>query len=199
MALAGQPDPGRPPSTWQWAAFAVLFGLLVYEAHGLREVLRFNELLRSGDYHRAAELSLPQASFARAYARGREAASGGGATGAAGDTFESALDAYRASSASAPAGISGAVTFNMANLYLRQGVALNASGDDDLGIALVELAKENYRDLLRKNSGDWSAKYNLELAVLLFPEPPELDPTEQGMPERSTRATASAPLHKELP
>ena len=36
--------------------------------------------------------------------------------------------------------------------------------------ALVELAKQRYRDLLRADPGDWDARYNLERALWLAPE-----------------------------
>jgi len=53
--------------------------------------------------------------------------------------------------------------------------------------------------VLRRNSRDWDAKYNLERALSLLPDPPETKPEEDIMPERSPRATTAMPARGELP
>lgn len=64
--------------------------------------------------------------------------------------------------------------FNLANLYLRQGLAQGAGGPGGSeALPLVELAKQRYRDLLRASPGDWDARYNLERALRLAPEEQE--------------------------
>ena len=65
--------------------------------------------------------------------------------------------------------------------------------------ARKELAKENYRELLRTDSNDWHAKYNLEHALHLLPESSEQEIDEDIMPERSPRALTAAPSRGELP
>jgi mxaK protein len=59
-----------------------------------------------------------------------------------------------------------AALYDLANLYLRQGMTHAASDS----LATLELAKQRYRDLLRANPLDWDARYNLERALRLAPE-----------------------------
>ncbi|RLA02555.1 MAG: MxaK protein, partial [Gammaproteobacteria bacterium] len=56
------------------------------------------------------------------------------------------------------------------NIHLRDAQALAAS--DTGRIALVSLAKQDYRTALLINSSLWDARYNLELALLMVPEEP---------------------------
>ena len=56
---------------------------------------------------------------------------------------------------------------------LRQAVALRAAEQPGQALALIELAKEHYRDVLRHDSGHWDARYNLERAQRLVPDPEE--------------------------
>jgi mxaK protein len=60
-----------------------------------------------------------------------------------------------------------AARYNSANLLLRQGMVQRAAGQDGQALALIELAKEGYREVLRGNPGDWPARYNLERAQRL--------------------------------
>ncbi len=68
--------------------------------------------------------------------------------------------------AGVPSHVRHTALFNVANLYLRQGMQ-STSGDS---LASVELAKQRYRDLLRLAPNDWDARYNLERALRLAPE-----------------------------
>ncbi|MBX2824331.1 MAG: hypothetical protein KTR33_06350 [Gammaproteobacteria bacterium] len=61
-----------------------------------------------------------------------------------------------------------AALFNLANSYMRQG--MRAELQPGQSRALIELAKQRYRDLLRLNPSDWDARYNLERALQLAPE-----------------------------
>jgi len=60
--------------------------------------------------------------------------------------------------------------FNRGNIHLRDAQALPAS--DTGRIALVGLAKQDYRTALLINPSLWDARYNLELALLMVPEEP---------------------------
>lgn len=92
----------------------------------------------------------PESHFALAYAL---AASGAN---------DIALKRYGALHGDSPLGL--AARYNSANLLLRQGLAHRARGQDGQALALIELAKEGYREVLRRNPGDWPARYNLERA-----------------------------------
>jgi mxaK protein len=68
-----------------------------------------------------------------------------------------------------------AARYNSANLLMRQAMALRDAGQPGQALALVELAKEHYRDVLRHDSGHWNARYNLERAQRLVPDPEEAE------------------------
>ena len=66
--------------------------------------------------------------------------------------------------------LEAAAYFNRGNIHLRDAQALPAS--DTGRIALVGLAKQDYRSALLLNPNLWDARYNLELALLMVPEEP---------------------------
>ena len=76
-----------------------------------------------------------------------------------------------------------AALYNLANLYLRQGMA-SASGD---ALAAMELAKQRYRDLLRADPLDWDARYNLERALRMAPENDAAFAAEPQLPAEQRR------------
>jgi mxaK protein len=93
----------------------------------------------------------------------------------------------------------GDVHYNLANLYLRRALEYRESGADDLALPLVELAKEYYRELLRKDSLDWSSKYNLELALRVAPETELTEVEEERNPEHNPRSAAGIQVRRPLP
>lgn len=105
-------------------------------------------------------INLPaQVQFAQAYAL---AASG---------ADQPALNRYRALQAHGPLG--QAAAYNSANLLLRQALVVRAGTQPGQAIALIELAKELYRDVLRADPQHWDARYNLDRAQRLLPDPDE--------------------------
>lgn len=66
--------------------------------------------------------------------------------------------------------------YNRGNIHLREAQALAAA--DTARIALVGLAKQDYRNALLLNSSLWDARFNLELALLMVPEEP---PSSQAL------------------
>lgn len=68
-----------------------------------------------------------------------------------------------------------AARYNSANLLMRQAVALRDAEQPGQALALIELAKEHYRDVLRHDPGHWNARYNLERAQRLVPDPEEAE------------------------
>lgn len=158
---------------------------IVYELYQLLSAQRFNAALERGAFLEAGQATV-QGRFARAYGLQQQG------------EFEQALLAY-AELEARDSELAAAARFNMANLYLRQGLTLGGEQNDDLAIPLIELAKETYRELLRLNSEDWDAKYNLERALSLLPDPEAKESEEDIMPERSPRATTAMPARGELP
>ena len=71
--------------------------------------------------------------------------------------------------------VGAAARFNAANLLLRQASALRAGTQPGQAVALIELAKEGLREVLRRDPQHWDARYNLERAQRLLPDPDEAD------------------------
>jgi hypothetical protein len=163
---------------------AIMLGI-AYELYLLMSAQRFNAALERGAFLEAGQRTM-LGRFAKAYGLQQRG------------EFEQTLLAY-GEVEPRDAELAAAVRFNMANLYLRQALTLGGEQNDDLAIPLIELAKENYRALLRLNSRDWDAKYNLERALSLLPDPAEQESEADIMPERSPRATTAMPARGELP
>lgn len=82
-----------------------------------------------------------------------------------------------------------AARYNSANLLLRQAAAQGAGEHAGQTLALIELAKENYREVLRQDPNDWNARYNLERAQRLLPDP---DGDEEAPPALQRDAERAA-------
>ena len=138
---------------------------------------RWNDLIASGRLPvESAELP-PAVRFAQAYAQA--------ASGADGE----ALQRYRALQDDTALG--QAARFNSANLLLRQAVAVRAGSQPGMAIALIELAKESYRDVLRADPAHWEARYNLERAQRLLADPEEQDAEPPAINRNAERAATT--------
>lgn len=60
--------------------------------------------------------------------------------------------------------------YNLGNLYLEQAVQQAKAMNINEAMPLAGLAKQAYRQSLALDSGNWDAKYNLEVAMRLLPE-----------------------------
>ena len=58
-------------------------------------------------------------------------------------------------------------------------------------LALIELAKENYRQLLRRDPDAWDARYTLERAQRLVPEPEQVDDAPPELNRNAERAATT--------
>lgn len=104
---------------------------------------------------------------------------------AAGGHFEAAESRYvRLIDSVAENSVSQIARFNLANLYLREGVREELPGNTTR--ALLEIAKQRYRDLLHADPDNWDARYNLELALRASPER-ERDDGNKGPPPKRVR------------
>ena len=101
---------------------------------------------------------------------------------------ETALGLYKRAESDAAPQLKSLALYNAANIYLRQALALRGSGNEQQAPALLELAKENYREALRIDSQDWDARYNLERALRLAPEEEPEVATDNAAPKQSERA-----------
>jgi mxaK protein len=167
-----------------FAATVLLFGsVAVYQAVRFQQSLRVNEAIRSASASQL-ESRIPESRFARAVALAR-----------AGDT-EQALREYTALAASERGDLRRRALYNLGNLYLR-----NALSDEQTfrSLALVELAKRNYRLLLRETPMDWDARYNLERALWLAPEIEQQYVEEEPPPDREQATSTLQRARLDLP
>ena len=177
----------QSPKLTAIAILSVLTLAIGYDGIRFSYEQRFNNALAKGN---AALVTGPLGAhrhFAKAYALGKQ-----------GD-FKATVAAYAAIDATPGGPLQMDIKYNLANLYFRQASQLREIGADDLAMPLIELAKQNYRELLRIDSGHWDAKYNLELALVLAPEMDPVDPLEEMNPERSPNALTKTQLREPLP
>ena len=149
------------------AGIAVCAVLAGYQALRLREALRVNDAISAASHSASAgggrsanglaDASLPEAQFARAVALGKS-----------GD-YEGALKQYKILGRGEHADIAVDALYNAGNLQLRE--ALRDGRDAAVRmLPLIELAKQSYRSVLRRDPQSWDARYNLERALWLAPE-----------------------------
>lgn len=165
----------------------VVIGAALYDGYQLLRASEVNRAMAEAEAGEAVELTHPRLRFARAYALQRDG------------EFEEALEAYAVIDVEHDRRIRADVLYNLANLYMRRALEFRNEGADDLALPLVELAKENYRELLRVDSRDWPAKYNLELALRLAPEVQLEEVEEERNPEHNPRSAAGIQVRKPLP
>ena len=166
----------RHPTASALALLALLAALAMHDGWLWAAAERQNDAIGRGaavDDPSAA----PEARFAVAH---QQAASG---------ALDNALQRYGALHGDGALG--RAARFNSANLLLRQAVELRAGAHPGQALAFVELAKEHFREVLRESPDDWDARYNLERAQRLVPEPVEVDDTSADPSRAAERAATT--------
>jgi len=155
---------------WVYAALVVGFGLAAC-IHGVRlhRATRTNQaVLQAG----AGSPALPALDFGEVrFARALAAAHA--------TKYEDAVTGYKSLVHGDREDLERAALYNLGNLHLREAMRLDPA-DTTRSLPLIELAKQSYRDLLRLDAADWSARYNLERALSMAPEPDEA--TEDLLP-----------------
>lgn len=173
-------------SRWLWLAAGVLPLIGAYETLRLREIARFDAALRADRLEAAAALARPEGALAAALVLQRKG------------EFERALRAYGGLGSTRGA-LDAARRFNLANLYLRRALELGDSAGGDVVGPLIELAKQEYREVLRGDSSAWDAKYNLELALSVQPDVGDAEAAAEVNPEHSRHAVATQRKFERLP
>lgn len=102
---------------------------------------------------------------------------------------DAALKLYRALQADTPIG--QRARYNAANLLMQQAIEVRAGQQPGQAVPLIELAKEIYREVLREDPKAWDARYNLERAQRLLPDPDDEDNAPAGAPEAAERAATT--------
>lgn len=168
----------RSAVRWSLGALTLLALLALHDLWRLREVTRLNEQIAAGTPPLAERADAPrELRFAQAQA---QAASG---------ATEAALNRYGALHGSDALG--RAARYNGANLLLRQAIELRSGTEPGQALALIELAKENYRQILRTTPDAWDARYNLERAQRLVPDPELAEDTTPDLDRRAERAATT--------
>lgn len=80
-----------------------------------------------------------------------------------------------------------AALYDMANARLRAAIAHLEANRIDPAIPLVRLAKEGYRRALTLDPGFWDAKYNLDIAMRLVRDFPQLDTEGEEIPPEAAK------------
>lgn len=180
-----------------WIVVALLLTAIAIDAALLWRDQGRNALIEAGTLPDESEV--PELRFAHAYALARAqppasdvsaSVNTNASAGGVDNTDDAALKAYRGLQTDPTLG--AAARFNSANLLLRRALELHAGKQPTQALPLVELAKEQYRDLLRRDPQQWPARYNLERAQRLLPDPPETEAPEAAAPrEREHSASRS--------
>ena len=166
---------------------ALLLAAFAVELHGLLEARRTNAMLARDDPAPVAERDTVRGQFARAF---RLHADG---------KLREAVAAYGAIALEGEPELRARRLFNLANLYLAQAVELERAGELQSAMSLVELAKQNYREILARDPGRWDARHNLSRALEMLPDVPAVDYENERNPERSPRAARAARTYEGLP
>lgn len=117
--------------------------------------------------------SLPEARLARAVALSKV-------------DYDGALAAYKAIIQADRGDLRQIALYDLGNLHLRQALK-NGLDDAAQSVPLTELAKQSYRDALRKDPADWDARYNLERALRIAPEEEDESGADTGPPDPKER------------
>ena len=142
---------------------------------------RWNDIIVSGPLPADGQEVPAQVQFAQAYALAAE--------GSDGADDDGALRLYRNLEGDSSLGL--AARYNSANLLMRQAIVVQAGDEAGKAIALIELAKEGYRNVLRSDPRHWEARYNLERAQRLLADPEEMDLAPPDIQRDAERAATT--------
>lgn len=160
-----------------WGALALLALAAVIDGWRWQDKQRDNAMIRAG----IAERPDPTARAELRFAHATELARRG--------EHEAAIDAYRVLQDDSALG--RAARYNAANQLLLQALVLRGSALPGQALPLIELAKASYREVLRQDPEHWEARYNLERAQRLQPDPDDAGPDAGGPPENAERAATT--------
>ena len=159
----------------RWTAF-VLVTLIVFDAYRLWQAEQINAAIADGSILTSKATLPPEGIFAQAYLNGQKG------------KHDEAVALYKRVESASNTRLGLAAKFNRANRYLVQAMELDQDTANQLGLPLVEMAKDTYRLVLRAEPSTWDAKYNLERALRLVPDPDDSDDEDLPPPQQSERA-----------
>jgi mxaK protein len=161
------------------SAVALLGLAALWDGWQLFQAREWNVEITNGRVVRATGNLPAEARFAQAWQLGRS-----------GD-MQRALALYQQLSSEGNPRLAGDARYNIGNLFLREALRASKSGDAREALPYAELAKQAYREALRAEPGRWDARYNLERALRLMPEPEQADGDSGPPPLNSERAATT--------
>ena len=159
----------------RWAGF-VLLALIAVDGYRLWRAERVNAAIADGSILNSAVAPSPEAVFAQAYLHMLKG------------HHDEAIALYKRVEGSSSEALSLAAKYNRGNRYLMQAMELDDDDAKQIGLPLVEMAKDTYRAVLHTDPSAWDAKYNLERALRLVPDPDDSDDEDLPPPQQSERA-----------
>ena len=159
----------------RWVALTLL-GLLCFDGFRWWQAAQLNRSIADGSILSLQEKLPAEALFAQGYLFAQK-----------GDR-ERSIALYKQIETSTDTSLAQAAKYNRANIYLLKAMELSAGDNPNSGMPLAELAKDTYRSVLRSDPSHWDAKYNLERALRLVPDPDDSDDADLPPPQQSERA-----------
>lgn len=162
-----------------WAAVAAVAVAAAVDGGRWWEAARLNRAIADGSIAGHGESLAGPALFAQAYFL------------ATGGQDDRALNAYKRVQDGGGL-LARDALYNAGNVHLRQAIALKKKGSEAALGALItpaELAKQSYREVLRRDPRDWDARFNLERALRVLPD--QDDDASGPSPGRSERAATT--------
>jgi mxaK protein len=139
-----------------FGAIALAFGVAAaWQASRLHQANGVNEAIAASANPASLESAVPEARFARA------------AMLAKADRFDDAAKAWKVLIQEGRPELKFGALYNLGNLHMHEAAKFTGSSS---ALPFIELAKQNYRDLLREDPDDWDARFNLERALWISPE-----------------------------
>ena len=183
------PVPSRIRTRWPVYALVPVLAILGVDLYRLLDEWRVNAMLARGDIALVAQRDTVRGRLANAY---RLHASG---------PLTEAIAAYGVvvpESEPEPE-LRRVQHFNLANLYLERAAELERLDQLQPAMSLVELAKQNYREILARDSRHWDSRHNLSRALEMLPDIAAVDYENERNPERSPQAPRAARTYEGLP
>ncbi|MDO9141273.1 MAG: MxaK protein [Methylobacter sp.] len=176
-----------------WAALAAGLAAFVYSAGALYGIHRDNDLIRQLISGKDVAVNnvisgKPELRLARAFYFKRK------------HRYDEALSTLSLIMDKGDRNFQAKVRYNLGNLYLEQAIQQALAMNINEAMPLLGLAKQAYRQSLALNSGDWDAKYNLEVAMRLLPEMDRVDmPDDEPTKQKSQLWTTVPGFPRGLP
>ena len=175
------------PARWPVYALVAVLAVLCVDLYGLLDHRRANAMLARGEIALLAQRDTLRGQLARAY---RLHADG---------KLQEAIAAYGAIASESEPELRKAQYFNLANLYLERAAELERADQTQSAMSLVELAKQNYREILARDPHHWDSRYNLSRALEMLPDIAAVNYENERNPERSPQAPQAVRSYEGLP